>query len=354
MHMYSVAVAMIVRNEAALIAKCLRSIAPWVDHMLVLDTGSTDDTVHIARRAGARVECFAWVDDFSAARNRALELADADWNVVLDADELVSTGAEVIAQLRGMAPDFVGAIRQDNHFGASASEGFASTWISRVLPRGVRYSGRIHEQPQHQFAVRKLDVHLDHAGYTPAAMVAKDGRNAALLARALSDAPGDGYMLYQLGKDHSVYQRFELAAHYFEQADRALPPGLTIAHDLLLRWLFALKKCHQHPHAIELAQSRMSFWQGSPDYWFTVGDVLLDWACEEPARAAALLPMVESSWLQCLEIGERPDLEGAVQGRGSYLAAKNLAVIYEGLGRLDEARKYRLMATAQGSTHAVQ
>ena len=144
MHMYSVAVAMIVRNEAALIAKCLRSIAPWVDHMLVLDTGSTDDTVHIARRAGARVECFPWVDDFSAARNRALELADADWNVVLDADELVSTGAEVIAQLRGMAPDFVGAIRQDNHFGASASEGFASTWISRVLPRGVRYLSLIH------------------------------------------------------------------------------------------------------------------------------------------------------------------------------------------------------------------
>ncbi len=351
--MYSVALAMIVRNEAASIRKCLDSIRPWVDHMLVLDTGSADETVSIARQAGARVEHFTWIDDFSAARNCSLECSDADWNVVLDADETLSGGGEKLAQLRGLSPNFVGALRQDNYFGADESKGFASSWISRVLPRGVRYSGRIHEQPQHSLAVRKLDVHLDHTGYTPAALTAKDGRNSALLTRSLADAPGDGYMLYQLGKDHSVYQRFQLAAQYFGQADQALASGLTISHDLLLRWLFALKKTRQHAQAIELAQQRMALWQDSPDYWFTVGDLLLDWACEEPGRAEALMPMVESSWLRCLEIGERPDLEGAVQGRGSHLASTNLAVIYEGLGRIDEARKYRALAE-QGARYAVQ
>lgn len=343
--MYTVSLVMIVRNEAASIARCLHSVRPWVDHMLVLDTGSTDDTVNLARLAGAQVEPFTWVDDFSVARNRSLDFADADWNLVLDADEVLTVGGEAIAQLRELRPDFVGSVRQDNRFGESESQGFASTWISRVLPRGVRYSGRIHEQPQHALAVRKLGVHLDHAGYTPDAMVAKDGRNAALLIRALSETPGDGYMLYQLGKDHAVYRRYDLAACYFEQADKALPQGLTIAHDLLLRWLFALKKCHQHAKAIELAESRMPLWQDSPDYWFTVGDLLLDLACEEPHQAETVMPMVESSWLRCLEIGERPDLEGAVQGRGSYLASNNLAVIYEGLGRSEEARKYRAPAT---------
>lgn len=351
--MYSVSLAMIVRNEAVGLKACLDSIRPWVDRMLVLDTGSEDDTVSIARQAGAQVEHFTWVDDFSAARNCSLQWADADWNVVLDADEILSAGGECIAQLRQRAPDFVGALRQDNFFGTEGSKGFASSWISRILPRGIRYSGRIHEQPQHALAVQKLDVHLSHTGYTPAALMAKDGRNATLLERSLADAPGDGYMLYQLGKDHAVYQRFDLAAQYFDQADQALQTGLTIAHDLLLRWLFALKKTRQHALAIELAQSRMALWQESPDFWFTVGDLLLDWACEEPARADALMPMVESSWLRCLEIGERPDLEGAVQGRGSHLAATNLAVIYEGLGRLDEARKYRALAT-QGATSAVQ
>ncbi|MES2581475.1 MAG: glycosyltransferase family 2 protein [Pseudomonadota bacterium] len=348
---YSVSAVMIVRNEAACIQNCLSSVRPWVDQMLVLDTGSVDDTVSIARQAGARVESFTWIDDFAAARNCSLDWADADWNVVLDADEILSTGGGAIAKLRGLSPDFVGSIRQDNYFEMAESKGFASSWISRVLPRGVRYSGRIHEQPQHSLNVRKLDVHLDHTGYTPAALRAKDGRNSALLARSLVDAPGDGYMLYQLGKDHSVYQRFELAAQYFGQADRVLSPGLTIAHDLLLRWLFALKKTRQHAQAVELAESRMALWQDSPDFWFTVGDLLLDWACEEPERAESLMPMVESSWLRCLEIGERPDLEGAVQGRGSHLASTNLSVIYEGMGRADEARKYRALAV-QGIRHA--
>ena len=312
--------------------------------MLVIDTGSTDDTQSLARQSGARVENFPWVDDFSAARNRSLELADSDWNVVLDADEVMSSGGETIALLRQQRPDFVGSIRQDNHFGTGQSEGFASSWISRVLPRGVRYGGRIHEQPLHTLTVRRLEVYLDHAGYSPEAMIAKDGRNGALLERSLLDSPGDGYVLYQLGKDHSVYHRYELAAQYFAQAELALPAGLTLAHDLLLRWIFALKKCNQHGQAVELAQSRMVLWEQSPDYWFAVGDLLLDWACVEPERSEVLMPMVEASWLRCLEIGERPDLEGAVQGRGSYLASANLAVVYEGLGRADEARKYRELA----------
>ena len=87
----------------------------------------------------------------------------------------------------------------------------------------------------------------------------------------------------------------------------------------------------------------MGRWEGSPDYWFVVGDLLLDWACEQPERSATLLPMIEGSWQRCLEIGERPDLEGAVQGRGSHLAATNLAVFYEGTGQPGEARRYRKM-----------
>jgi tetratricopeptide (TPR) repeat protein len=210
----------------------------------------------------------------------------------------------------------------------------------------VRYGGRVHEQPVHSLAQRRLVVHVGHSGYCPEALQAKQGRNAALLELGLRESPGDGYLLYQLGKDHSVYLRFEAAAACFSQADQALPPGHGLAHDLLLRWLYALKKCAQHENAVQLAESRMGRWEGSPDFWFTVGDVLLDWACEQPDRAQSLLPMIESSWLRSLEIGERPDLEGAVQGRGSYLAAGNLAVFYDGLGRIEEAQRYRDLAAS--------
>ena len=60
--------------------------------MIVLDTGSSDATREIARAAGAEVHEFAWCDDFAAARNAALAHSDADWNLILDADEWLAGG----------------------------------------------------------------------------------------------------------------------------------------------------------------------------------------------------------------------------------------------------------------------
>lgn len=343
--MYSIALVMIVRNESGTIKRCLDSVRDSVDYMVVIDTGSTDDTVRIAQEAGARVEHFQWIDDFSAARNYSLTIANVDWNVVLDADESIAVGAEAIGNLRLTKPDFVGALRVDSHFEADGCKSCASSWIGRVFPRGVMYSGRVHEQPVHNFPVRNLPVHVFHTGYLPQAMAAKQGRNAQLLESALIERPGDGYLLYQRGKDYSVYQRYEDAVVMFEQADLVLGHGHRLGHDLLMRWLFALKKLARFELAVELAELRMALWGQSPDYWFVVGDLLLDFVCSQPQKADELMPMIEGCWLRCLEIGERPEFEGAVHGRGSYLAAQNLAVIYEGTGRFAEAVRYKEIVT---------
>ena len=85
----------------------------------------------------------------------------------------------------------------------------------------------------------------------------------------------------------------------------------------------------------------MPRWPDSPDFFFTLGDLLLDWAAAEPARGAELLPMIESSWLRALEIGERPELQDTVRGRGSFLAAHNLAVLHASLGDDAEAARWR-------------
>ena len=76
--LYKTALVMIARDEARCIAGSLRSLRPWVDHMIVLDTGSRDGTPDIAHAEGAVVHAFTWVDDFAAARNAALDLSDAD------------------------------------------------------------------------------------------------------------------------------------------------------------------------------------------------------------------------------------------------------------------------------------
>ncbi|MBC2736870.1 MAG: glycosyltransferase [Desulfobacteraceae bacterium] len=87
----SLSLCMIVKNEEKYIPRCLESLKPVVDEMIVVDTGSTDATIDIAAVFGARLFNFKWNDDFAAARNHSLEKATGDWILVMDADEVVAS-----------------------------------------------------------------------------------------------------------------------------------------------------------------------------------------------------------------------------------------------------------------------
>src|SRR5262245_35170186 len=80
---------MIVRNGAATLRACLDSVAAIADEMIVVDTGSTDESAAIARGYGARVVSIPWPNDFSAARNEYVRLARCAWVLSLDADEIL-------------------------------------------------------------------------------------------------------------------------------------------------------------------------------------------------------------------------------------------------------------------------
>jgi glycosyltransferase involved in cell wall biosynthesis len=71
------------------IVPCLENIRPWVDEMIVVDTGSVDETPAICRRLGASVYCFPWIDDFSAARNESLKYASGQWLFCMDSDDTI-------------------------------------------------------------------------------------------------------------------------------------------------------------------------------------------------------------------------------------------------------------------------
>lgn len=81
---------MVARDEGAFIGKCLDSVRGVVDEIVVVDTGSTDDTKAIAAQWGAKILDLAWTDDFSRARNYSLDHASCEWVLVLDADEVVA------------------------------------------------------------------------------------------------------------------------------------------------------------------------------------------------------------------------------------------------------------------------
>jgi glycosyltransferase involved in cell wall biosynthesis len=345
--MTRLALVMIVRDEAAVIGRALASARPHVDRMIVLDTGSTDATATLAAEAGADVAHFTWCDDFAAARNAALALSDAAWNLVLDADEWIAAGAEAALSAEGLPldGDFFGVVRCDSAMGEAGANGAAQTWLPRLLPRGARYEGRIHEQPVGAKRMRRLPLVLGHDGYMPDNLARKGDRNETLLMQALEATPSDSYLWFQLGKEHQVRERAPQAAICFAEALRLAPPDAPYRHSLVVRGITALKTAGQLHEALVLADSEVSAWTDSPDFYFAVGDLYLECSTHEPDRAATdFLPIVEAAWKRCLEIGERPDLDGSVAGRGSHMAAHNLAVFYDTVGQAELAAHYKALA----------
>lgn len=338
---------MIARNEAASIARCLHSVRDWVDAMVVLDTGSTDDTVAIARAAGAQVHLWAWRDDFAAARNAALALSPADWNLVLDADEwLVGDGAAIGQALRQAGDKrFIGLVpvhsQLDSAPAAAAGGDLASnpagdatpameqlSWLPRLLPRGVVYTGRIHEQPVSDLPRQRLGVRIGHDGYRWHKAQQKKGRNRALLVAALRDEPENPYLHYQLGKDRDVYGDAAQALACYEQALQRMPAGHPCRIDAVVRTLVCLKLLGLHALGQQFAEDEMPACGQSPDFFYVLADLLVDFARLEPERGAReLLPLARISLLFCLKIGDTPDVAGSVSGRGSHLAAHALALM---------------------------
>src|SRR5262245_50649724 len=85
----TISLCMIVRDAARSLPEALASVQPFVDEMVIVDTGSVDGSRKIAEKQGARLFDFAWCDDFSAARNFSLQQATGDWVFWMDADDVV-------------------------------------------------------------------------------------------------------------------------------------------------------------------------------------------------------------------------------------------------------------------------
>jgi len=202
---------MIVRDEAERIEAALASVAGFVDEMVVLDTGSSDDTVAIAERCGAVVASMPWPGDFAPARNRALELVRGDWVLVLDADERLRPEARGPLLDLMARPELlvITLLRQEE--GALQSP-YSS--VSRLFRRhpALRWSRPYHamvddsvmdllQREPHWRIAQCPEAALLHTGYRPELLA--DGRKARLLRQAmeaeLRERPGNPYACAKLG-----------------------------------------------------------------------------------------------------------------------------------------------------------
>lgn len=103
--MTTIGLSMIVKDEEELLARCLRSVMPYVDEIIIVDTGSTDRTMETARSFGAEVYEREWTDDFGVARQESLDLVKSDWAFWLDADDLLFGGEKLQEMIAEAHPD---------------------------------------------------------------------------------------------------------------------------------------------------------------------------------------------------------------------------------------------------------
>ncbi|MFM2430161.1 MAG: hypothetical protein RLZZ511_1374 [Cyanobacteriota bacterium] len=202
---------MIVKNEAERLPICLESVRELVDEMIILDTGSTDDTIAVAEMFGARVERLDWPNDFAIARNHAMAFVTGDWVLVLDADETLR--AEAIPAIRQAIADehhlVVNLLRQE--IGAAQAP---YSLVSRLFRRhgAIRFARPYHAmiddsveillQAEPHWRVVHLDgIAIDHTGYQSAVIEQQDKYTKArtMMESFLAQQPNDPYVCSKLG-----------------------------------------------------------------------------------------------------------------------------------------------------------
>jgi glycosyltransferase involved in cell wall biosynthesis len=337
---------MIVRDEEEMLPRCLAAIRDAVDEIVVVDTGSTDRTIEIARSFGARVIEHAWTGSFAEARNVSFDAATGDWVMYLDADEVLVAGdAERLRAVTTRTWREAFYLVETN-FTGELGDGTAVTHnalrVFRNRPE-YRFEGRIHEQVAHRLPgglperLEVTDVRVEHYGYLGVVREAREKarRNIELLERQRDEGEEDSAFLeFNLGSEYAASGENERALRSFEIAWDALREredraAYGFVPSLLSRLVRARRINDRPEQALELAGEALELLPGFTD---------LVYEQAQAARDLGRLDDSEALLERCLEMGDAPSRYSATAGCGSYLALVALAAVRRQRGDVAGAR----------------
>ncbi len=329
-----ISVCLIVKNEASILETCLKNISKYFDEIVVVDTGSTDNTKEIAKMYTQLIFDFEWCQNFSEARNFSISKATNNWVLILDADEVVlEANIENLRKMMKQNPLKVGRIKRFNTF---ELEGSTQRYIERVNrffdKRLFCYEGIIHEQivarNGNTYKTFPIEFEVDHAGYMDEVIKKTDklNRNIELLEIALESAPKDSYLHYQIGKSYYKGKNSEKALWHFKKAlDLGIAIQYEYAEDAVESYGYALLKCQKYSKALEIKRYE-EFFGALPDFNFLMGLIYMNNAEFDTA-------MRYFSKCVC-------EKEGRIEGINSFLPMYNIGVINEALGKVYDALQF--------------
>lgn len=273
---------LIAKNEAACISRCLLSVRELNCEIIVVDTGSEDETRDIARRFGARVLEFPWCDDFSAARNAGLEAASGRWVLVLDADEYLPP--QSIPAIQDLVS---GSLNQAFHLlNKSSSDGGRTGMVGKIVrlfPNrpDVRFEWPVHEQvvtslKRAGIPIRDTSIEIIHTGYSsPEVNSAKQTRNLRILEKITSTHANPHPMaLFLHGGALLDLGRVPEALEFYRRCAESPESGRDLAHGACVRMCTCLAALKRPAEILALAPKESpSLWH--PEMSLHVGEALI-------------------------------------------------------------------------------
>jgi tetratricopeptide (TPR) repeat protein len=224
---------LIAKNEAESLPRCLTSVAPYVDELIVVDTGSTDGTREIAESFHAKVFNFKWIDDFAAAKNYAIAQANSPWILMLDADEeLIVTAPSWRDNLLSPADllAYLMPLREDSE--PNTTSPVMTLRLFQAHPE-LRYRGRYHESLYFQGGVieaHQLEllygVEIRHYGYAPNILSKKSERRIPILEKIRAEEGLPLTLLWTLTGMYECLADYDNSLKCYEEIFERLLPDL--------------------------------------------------------------------------------------------------------------------------------
>ncbi|MBU0501844.1 MAG: glycosyltransferase [Candidatus Margulisbacteria bacterium] len=240
---------MIVKNEAKMLEKTLPSLSQYADEIILVDTGSTDKTIEVAKKYGAKISSFTWINDFAAARNESLKLATGDWIIWVDADEyfneanlklLKKTLLETKAEALNVTLYESALATCETKNGYRRVKAFKNNcgfhFVRPINEQLVNKAGRVVKG-------EASNISLFHWGKDlgQEKMNEKRARYVKLYSQALEEDPSDAHLHFLLAMNLAEQNDYAQALYHYRKSYE-LAPDLEIARkalekrsDLLLR-----------------------------------------------------------------------------------------------------------------------
>jgi len=268
MNHQTISACMIVKNEEKLLPTCLESIRDYVDEIVIVDTGSTDRTISIAKSFGARVYHHPWEKHFSKHRNQSMEYANGDWLFIIDADEELIQSEKTAIHKELEVDDSIDSVMI--RVECASPSGVVQSNSMRFVRnrRNIRYKGRIHNYLVGQKKAVFSNIRLFHHGYNLGEAVdrQKFKRTTELLKLDIEEEPNNPRPYHFLAVSHMAGKKYKYAKKYAKKAIELFENGVLVPHNYLWSLYIAAASCFnlgEDKKTENFAKKAISF---SPDH----------------------------------------------------------------------------------------